>query len=213
METNAYYNGYLQESQEVLGDMMDYGINTCSIEAEQFFTMFISSRVAEQFEKGNPRYIAGMSGGELAKEVIYKVTGKEPEQPEEFYLDKSPEYWCGWALAFYQWKTGRSFKKIYDIVSIQEILFMYPTHHEADIERFVATMDQLYAKRHTKTYLQQFRENINMSVQELAEESGLRLSDIIELEKNFCKIMHTSAETVFHLSRILGCNMEDLLEI
>lgn len=90
---------------------------------------------------------------------------------------------------------------------------MYPTHHEADIERFVATMDQLYAKRHTKTYLQQFRENINMSVQELAEESGLRLSDIIELEKNFCKIMHTSAETVFHLSRILGCNMEDLLEI
>lgn len=213
MEINAYYNGYLQEAQEVLGDMMDYGINTCSIEPEQFFTMFINSGVAEQFEKGNPRYVAGMSGGELANEVIYKVTGKEPEQPEEFYLDKSPEYWCGWALAFYQWKTGRSFKKIYDIVSIQEILFMYPTHHEADIERFVATMDQLYAKRHTKTYLQQFRENINMSVQELAEESGLRLSDIIELEKNFYKIMHTSTETVFHLSRILGCSMEDLLEI
>lgn len=58
---------------------------------DHIFTMFLFSGAARQFEKGNPRYVAGMSGAELAKETVLKITGKEMTEPEEFFIDKSPE--------------------------------------------------------------------------------------------------------------------------
>lgn len=64
---NAYYSGYLNDAQDALGNMMEYGINICGYDPEEFFIMFLTSGVATQFEKGNPEFIAGMSGGELAK--------------------------------------------------------------------------------------------------------------------------------------------------
>ena len=57
------------------------------------------------------------------------------ELEDEMYLDKSPEYWAGWALAYYQWYTGRTFIKIYKVVSIQELLDMYDVYHEMDIQK------------------------------------------------------------------------------
>lgn len=167
MEMNAYYDGYVSHAQGTLGDMMDYAVNSCEMDPEEIFTMFLFSGAAGQFEKGNPHYVAGMSGAELAREVVLAVTGRELTAQEAPFLDKSPEYWCGWILTYYQWKTGRSFKKIHQAVSIQEILCMYPTHHEADVERSVTTINHLYMRKHQKTYLQQFRENMGMSVSEL----------------------------------------------
>lgn len=37
------------------------------------------------------------------------------------YLDKGPEYWAGWALAFYQWYSDASFMEILSAVSMEEI--------------------------------------------------------------------------------------------
>lgn len=111
--------------------------------------------------------------------MIFKVTGKEPEKPEEYYPDKSPEYWCSWILALYQWKTCRSFKKIYQTVCIQELLYMYSTHHEADTSRAMKTLDMFYSQKHTHTYLQQIRENSGMSVSELAKWSNIDENIII----------------------------------
>ncbi len=213
MEMNAYYEGYLDNAQDTLGNMMDYAVHSCGIAAEKIFEMFLISGAAKQFERGNPRYIAGMSGAELASEAVLKVTGKQLEEPEEYDMTKSPEYWCGWILAYYQWRTGRSFQKIHQVVSIDEILCMYPTHHEADEERFVETMEYIYQKRHTKSYLQQMRENIGMGTDELSEQTGVPKQVIEGLEMDFTKINATDTITVFHLSRVLGCSMEMLMEI
>lgn len=213
MAMNAYYNGYIDDAQDTLGNMMDYAVNSCGMDPDEIFVMFLNSGVAEQFEKGNPRYVAGMSGAELAKEVVLKITGKELEEPEEYFLDKSPEYWCGWILAYYQWRTCRGFKKVHHIISISEMLCMYPTHHEADVERFVETVDEIYCKRHSKTYLQQIRENASMSREELSEQSGVREQVIQNLEQDFNLIRKTDAAVVLCLSQALGCSMEDLMEI
>lgn len=213
MEMNAYYDGYVSDAQETLGNMMDYAVNSCGMEPEEIFVMFLSSGVAEQFERGNPRYVTGMSGAELAKEVVLKVTGQELVEPEEFFLDKSPEYWSGWILAYYQWCTCRSFKKIHQVISITEILCMYPTHHEADVERFTETVNDIYLKRHTKTYLQQMRENAGMSREEVSMQSGVSEQVIESLETNFDLIRKTDAFLVFRLAHVFGCTMEDLMEI
>lgn len=213
MEINAYYDGYLDEAQDTLGNMMEYGVNTCGIDAEYFFTMFLNSGLAEQFEKGNPRVIAGMSGGEAAKEVILKSTGKVPKQEEEYYLDKSPEYWAGWILAYYQWKTGRSFRRISEYLSINDILCMYPTHHEADVTKFLDTAEKIYKRKHIKTYLCSKRESANYSIAQLAIDTGVSEETIKRLEFDSTAIWNTDVRVVFRLSKVLGCSMEELLEI
>ena len=142
MMIHAYSEDYLNNAQKILGDMMDYAVNTYEFSPNQFYEMFLVSDVSMQFQTGNPTYVAGKTGCELVKEVIRKSGLLIPELEDEMYLDKSPEYWCGWALAYYQWYTGRSFMKIYHAVSIEEILNMYPVYHEMDISRFVETINE-----------------------------------------------------------------------
>ena len=132
MEIRAYYEGYLDDAMDTMGNMMDHALNTCGMNGDDFFYMFLASGTARQFELGNPRYLAGMTGAEIVREIVLREKGIELNEPEEYDLDKSPEYWCGWILAYYQWRTCRSFRRIRQIVSIEEILWMYPTHHEAD---------------------------------------------------------------------------------
>lgn len=213
MEMNAYYDGYVSDAQETLGNMMDYAVNSCDMDPDEIFIMFLNSGVAEQFEKGNPRYVAGMTGAELTKEVVLKLTGKQLEKPEEYFLDKSPEYWSGWILAYYQWRTCRSFRKIHQIISLSEIICMYPTHHEADVERFVETVNKIYTKRHNKTYLQQLRENTGMTRIDLSVQTGIDEQVIESLESDFNLIRKRNALELFCLAQALGCKMEDLMEI
>ena len=213
METNAYYEGYLESAQDTLGNMMDYAVNVCNMGAEEIFVMFLTAGAAQQFEKGNPRYVAGVSGAELAKEVVLCVTKNELTEPAVFFMDKSPEYWCGYILAYYQWRTGRSFQKIHQVISIRDILNLYPTHHEADEERAVETLNQMYEKRHDKTYLQQIRENMGLSKCELAKQTELKEEQVSELEHDFSKIKEVSTVTLFRLAQVLGATMEDLMEI
>lgn len=77
-----------------------------------FLDLFITGGIADQFGSGVPRFVSGMSGIELVWEVMER-SDLERELPEwEAAYDCSPEYWCGWILAYYQWYTGRSFWNI-----------------------------------------------------------------------------------------------------
>ncbi|MCD8346760.1 MAG: helix-turn-helix transcriptional regulator [Lachnospiraceae bacterium] len=212
MEMHAYSFDYLESAQKNLGDMLDFAVNTCRLDLESFYQMFLSSCVAGQFGKGNPRYVAGMTGAELAWEVLESANYPHPDQEAVFYLDKSPEYWCGWSLTYYQWVTGKSFQRIERFIPVEEVLCMYPTHHEADVERFRETMDGLFHKRHTESYLKWRREQIGLSVEELSEESGIDAKRIRAMENDFSKINIAASEDVRRLAVVLKCSMEDLLE-
>ena len=140
MLMRAYREDYLERAQQVLGDMMDFAVNTCDMDPDEYFVKFLVTGIAEQFEKGNPRYLSGMTGCELVREVMEKSGLSLGVVEDEMYIDKSPEYWCGWALCYYQWFTGHSFSKIHRAVSMDKILRMYSTLHEADITQFVSVM-------------------------------------------------------------------------
>lgn len=118
--------------------MLDYGAMTYG-DPELFFDRFLVSEISKQFGAGNPRYIAGMSGIELAERVMEDIGGN-PTYAEYKTSGRSAAYWAGWALAYVQWHTGLTFEKIKEWgVSIPFMLSLYPTHHEADISKTLDT--------------------------------------------------------------------------
>lgn len=212
MEIRAYDETYVMSAQRILGDMMDFAVNSCGMEPDEYFIMFLVSYISGQFENGNPAYVAGKTGCEIVKEVIRESGCKEPEAEDVMYLDKSPEYWSGYALAYYQWYTAKTFSRIHKAVSMREICDMYSVFHEADIMKFVEAMDEKLSRYYVETNLRRFRKQMGMSQRELAVSSGVPLRQIQLFEQRQRDINKTRAVNLFALSRILCCKMEDLLE-
>ena len=213
MMIRAYDEDYVASAQRILGDMMDFAVNTLEYDGDTFFTMFVISGLAQQFGNGNPGYVAGRTGCELAREVLRESGLKEPDVPDEMYMDKSPEYWSGWALAYYQWYTGRTFARIHKAVPIARIIDMYPTLHEADIMKFTAVMDEKLWDYYTETNLKRLRTGMGLSQRELAQLSGVAQRQIQLFEEKHRDINKAQAFTLFKLGKALHCNCEDLLEI
>ena len=63
MEIRAYYEGYLDDAMDTMGNMMDHALNTCGMNGDDFFYMFLASGTARQFELGNPRYLGRLYCG------------------------------------------------------------------------------------------------------------------------------------------------------
>ena len=213
MMIRAYDEDYVMSAQRILGDMMDFAVNTLEYDGDTFFTMFLISGLAHQFGSGNPSYVAGRTGCELAREVLRESGLKEPSVSDEMYMDKLPEYWSGWALAYYQWYTGRTFARIHKAVSIAMILDMYPRRHEADIMKFVAIMDEKLRDYYTETNLKRLRTAMGLSQRELALLSGVAQRQIQLFEERRRDINKAQAFTIFKLGKALHCDCEDLLEI
>lgn len=144
---HAYDNHYLDDAMKCLGEAMDYAANSCQMNMDSFLELFIGTGYAEQFAAGVPKYVSGVSGTELVMDVLIK-SGTDIAFPQaQIDYDYSPQYWCGWILAYYQWYTGRSFKEIQKHITMQEIEKLYPTLHEASEKKFVDTVNRMIRKR------------------------------------------------------------------
>ena len=210
--TRAYSEFYLGDAKDRLSQFFDYLINDCGMKADWVAAIFLSSGYANQFERGNPAILAGMSGIELARAVI-QATYQKKELLEPGYAEGfSPEYWAGWALAEYQWYSGKRFKDIFDHIKLSEIIQMYPAYHEMDVSKFLETMDEKCAAELAKCRLKKLRESRGLSQSELAKLSGVSLRSIQMYEQRVNEIDKAQAQTVYKLSRVIGCEMEDLLE-
>lgn len=207
----AYDEDYVRLAQRIMGDMLDYAVNTLEYELGFFYQMFLVSGIARQFEIGNPMYVAGKNGCEVAREVISLSGLKEPEEEDLMYLDKSPEYWTGWALAYYQWKTGRSFREIDHVVRVDKICGMYGTFHEADIEKFVLVIEEKIKEQETSR-LRRLRSYAKLSQRQLAEKADVPVRQIQLFEQGERDINKTQGMTLVKLSRVLKCQPEKLLQ-
>lgn len=212
---HAYSELYLEDAKDRLAQFFDYGINTCQTDPQWLTALFVTTGYANQFERGNPSVLAGMSGIELTEAVFAKAYGGGKELPpcpvpQAF----TPEYWAGWALAEYQWFFGRRFKDIFELMPLPEIIRMYSVYHEMDISHFVDEMERRISKaalsRDTKLKL--IRECCGLSQSELARAAGVRPHAIRDYEQRVKAIDRARSSTVYKLSRILCCDVEDLLE-
>ena len=139
----AYKKMYLQDAMRNLAVMMDCGVRKYGYPIEEFYQKFLSSDVSRQFAAGNPRYLVGMSGAELADSVVEATGGTVLSENDGTYT-VGPEYWAGWVLAYYHWLTRRSFAYMHKKgLGIREVLAMYYPLHEADLSRFAASADDI----------------------------------------------------------------------
>lgn len=209
---HAYAEKYLNDAMDNLGEAFDYAVNACSLAIDEFMDLFIASGYSDSFGKGSPKHVSGLSGTELVMEIIEK-SGKQISFPEpQTDYDCSPEYWCGWILAYYQWETGRTFKDIHNNISMLEVRKLYSTLHEAAEERFVDTVNAMIRRKNAPAKLQQQRKRSGYSQKELAQKSGVNLRTLQQYELKTKDISKASVHTVLALANVLGCRVEDLME-
>lgn len=212
--TNAYNELYLDDAMQNLGDMVEFAVCDLGYHPDEFLGWFISSGVASKFEKGNPKYVAGMSGVELAKEVL-RQTNVTCDKADKKRTDMcGREFWGGWIFAYYQWITGRRFE---DIVAhglnLSTVFDMYILH-EADVSKFVESADDIVKrnKEKEKSRLHKIRQARGFTQKELSEASGVSLRMIQLYEQRQNDIGKAQVKVVLSLARALGCEVEDLME-
>ena len=212
MTTRAYQEIYLNKAQASLGDAFDYAINACHFSGQIFLKLYAASSVSKRIENGEPAYIAGKSGIEIAADVLLETTGKLPDAKPQEHFSRSPEYWIGWAVCYYQWFSTRSFSDIFQVLSFDDLNRMYYTLHEADITKFVDAVDVIMSEHFKETNLKRYRSAYGCSQSELAKRSGVTLRSIQMYEQRNKDINKASALSLYRISKVLGCSIENLLE-
>lgn len=210
---HAYDEMYLDDAMENMGEMVDYAVNVHGMDIDEYWKLFLSSGMADEFAKGTPRVICGWSGVEMMYAVLHKAGIEEKEIPVQIEYERNREYWSGWILAYYQWLTGKRFQDIYKGMNMKEIQRLYPTLHEASEDKFAEVADKILEKNITVTNLQKIRKDCGYSQSELAGRSGVNKRMIQQYEARAKDINKAAGVTLSALSGVLGCEIEDLLEI
>ena len=210
MTTHAYSQLYLSKASRAIGNMLHDAVIEFGMDGEDFLDRFIQSNIAEEIESGNPKYIAGKSGLELFLEVMEKTTGKAYDAELVESYERSPVYWVGWMLTHYQWYSSHTFKSIIDTVPYNELLGLYGTLHEADIEKSYEVLDAHLERNESK--LKTARKHCGLTQEDLANESGVSLNTIRAYERKSKDINKAQSDIVLRLARALKCNMTDLLD-
>lgn len=212
MRIHSYFEMYLKHAQTMLGDAFDYAINTCHISGDDFVNMFVVSSMSKRIENGEPACVAGKSGIELVHEIVFVTMQKELDVEPEVNYSRSCEYWIGWAVAYYQWYSDRSFKEIFRVLSFEDLKRMYYTLHEADISKFVDIVDSKMKEYYVETNLKRIRTTYGYTQQELSDLSGVSLRSIQLYEQRNKDINKASVDKLYRISKVFGCKIEDLIE-
>jgi DNA-binding transcriptional regulator YiaG len=208
----AYDKTYIEKAQNVLGRMIDYAVHDLKYESDSFFELFIATGYAQRFGDGDFTLIVGKSGVELARMTVEASFGTSVNTTPRYTVNRSPEYWAGWALAYYQYFTALSFEKIVDAVPLSEIIMLYEPYHEMDIRQFCDKMSELYKEKNSDTNLKRIRNLAGITQSDLAAQTGIPLRTIQQYEQRQKNINKAQAEYLILLSKILHCAPEELVE-
>ncbi|MCR5766838.1 MAG: helix-turn-helix domain-containing protein [Treponema sp.] len=215
--THAYDKFFLPIVMKNLGFAVDFAVNACGVTADSFYDFFIASKVARAIEEGSPVFVCGCSGTELALSVFKRVGFKLMPETENTFdsFDRSPEYWAGWILAYYQWETNLSFSKIRDYISFSHIVNMYNPLHEAPQEKFLDVMNRIIKEKAiTKpTNLHNLRKTSGLTQKELSELAGVNLRTLQQYEIGSKDINKASGKTLNSLALAVHCNFYDVMEL
>ena len=217
MTTHAYDKFFLPGMMKNLGFAVDFAVNGCGLASDSFYDFFIASKVAKEIENGSPLFVGGCSGTELALSVFdrvgYEAFSAANKNFERF--DRTPEYWAGWILAFYQWETNLSFAKIRDYVPFSQIVNMYNPLHEAPKEKFLEVMNKTIQEKNLKktTNLHKLRKAAGLTQKELSRLAGVNLRTLQQYEIGSKNINKASGKAINSLALALHCNFYDVMEL
>ncbi len=209
---HAYDEVYLDKARVALGRMLDFAVYDLNYDIVCFMEMFNRSGVGARFGEGDYELLVGMSGVELAYEVLEQAGVEYVRVQPNYTMNRSREYWLGWALAYYQWRTSMSFSEILQHVPAMDMLALYSPYHEMDIRQFVDKMNELYRAANPETNLKRLRNRLGISQRELSELSGVPMRTIQQYEQRQKSINKAKVEYLVMLSKGLCCEIEDLVE-
>ena len=208
---HAYDEMYLDDAMECLGAAVEYAVLFCDMDGQAFLDLFVASGVADEFGRGNVKFISGMSGIELARHIL-KICGMDvSEHTDPLHIDYPPEYWCGWILAYYQWYSGKSFSAICRQIKFQMLIDVYGVLHEADPNKAVEVFNQIMARKE-ETSLAYYRKMKGLSQSQLAKASDVSVRSIQLFEQCRSNINNAQYNHLSSIARALGCEVGDLLE-
>ena len=209
MNTPAYSNNYLEDAMQAMGAMLDYAVNACGQNLEEFYHRFFCSGVARSMWEASPKYM-GLSGVEMAS-LVASRTGDTLPEAEAFIDVGSPEYWIGWALAYISWSLNIDYEGLYSKgVSAQALLERYPALHECDLSKTVSSAREIM-RGNTDNPLRRQRMVAGLTQKDLAAISDVPLRVIRSYEQGQRSLENAGAETLKRLSKALACRIEDLL--
>ena len=211
--THAYRETYLASAMTNLGQAFDYAIRTLGVNGDDFVRMFAVSEVARRLENGEPAYLVGKSGVELAVEILEETTGKEPLIDLTDSYGRRWEHWCGWTICYYQWLTSISYQRLFQMISYDDLRDLYEPYHEADVRKTAEILTEYCRKKHPETSLQRIRKACGLSQRQLAEISGVSLRSIQMYEQRNKDINKGQVGSLSSLAKTLGCRIEDLMEL
>ncbi len=154
-----------------------------------------------------------MSGVELAREVRFRVAGERIGTPASQPHDKSPEYWTGWIMAYYQWYRSVRFADMAACGLVHSTVIARYIYHEADVSKFVALADEAMRRGpESPTKLATLRRERGMTQRDLvrAADVSLRMVQLYERRQN--DLSKAAASVALRLAHAIGCRVEDLLE-
>ena len=209
---SAYPETLLPNARSQLADAADYAVVDLGVPIDEFFSLFAASDWARRIERGDRSTVLGISGIELAQNVLAEKTGEREFKAARESLRRTKAYWTGWILAYYQWESNRTFREILRALPASTIEQMYGVYHEAPEERFAATADEILREKIPETRLKRVRSAYGCSQSRLSEMSGVGLRSIQMYEQRRKDINKAEAESVLRLARALGCEIEDIME-
>ena len=209
---NRSYNEiYLEDAMNILGAAFEFAFYRYQIEMDDFYTLFVNSSIAYKFGKGNPKYVAGMSGIELALKVLNKEDDESYKRGFVKY-DYSCEYWCGYFLAYFQWFHGIFFKQLHYYLKMKDLEKLYGILHEVSELKALEVVGKNIENKKLQSKLQYIRQKNGLSQNELAKKSSVSLRMIQQYEQKRDDINKASVNSLYSLALILNCDIEDLME-
>lgn len=207
----AYDEIYLFDAMRNLGEMTEYACYACNVDIDYIFRCFVISGFADRFGCGDPRLVSGMSGTELYISIMEKC-GVSRQWPKALVRYETDEYyWIGYIMAMFQWRTGLSFRLIFNEISAKDLIKMYPALHTASDDRAVDSIEELYRKRALSSRLQTYRKMAGLTQAELSKASGVNLRTLQQYEIGDKDIRKASADKVISLAKVLHRSPEDMV--
>ena len=211
METRSFNSNYIDNISVNLGTMFEYAASL-GYDEQTYWNYFALSEVAKEIEKGNPKFCAGYSAIDLLEFVLKQNEGEvELINPKPFF-DRTKHYWAGWAIAQYQNYKSTPFNRLKELVPINKVLSLYDTLHEADISKFYEVIDEYISSTKHETNLKRMRIARGLSQSQLAKKANVSIRNIQMYEQRQNNINKAQGDILFKLSKVIGCNIEDLLE-
>lgn len=208
----AYSEMYLEDAMRTLGEAIDFALCDQGLNPAELTAILSNSLEMKQFERGAPRVVCGMSGDELAREIIDRAGLKPVECRESYPFNRSPQYWAGWVLAYTQWTSCLGFSDLFEVAPLDWIIGSYHPLHEASEDKFTELVIDKWNKvqAHRKG-LKAARKAAGLTQKQLAAQSGVKLRAIQLYEQNQLDLRRASVSSALALANTLDCSIEDLV--